>query len=190
MDMDMDMMEEEEDTLSVEWQEEQGEIDVLLYGEVQQEILTERIRDRFGINVSFDEGTVVYRETLSGPAYGVGHFEPLRHYAEVHFLMEPMPRGTGILLESRLSTDELMKIGAEIGSDVMSCPSMTAVPEVGGRNPVIIRIVVDFPAPFGPRNPRTSPSLTEKETPFTAWKSPKLFFRFFTSSMAFLSVCL
>ena len=101
------MLEEEEDTLSVEWQEEQGEIDVLLYGEVQQEILTERIRDRFGINVSFDEGTVVYRETLSGPAYGVGHFEPLRHYAEVHFLMEPMPRGTGILLESRLSTDEL-----------------------------------------------------------------------------------
>ena len=70
----------------------------------------------------------------------------------------------------------------------MSWPSITAVPDVGGRNPVIIRIVVDFPAPFGPRNPSTSPSLTEKETPFTASKSPKLFFRFFTSSMVSLRI--
>ena len=71
------------------------------------EILTERIRERFGLQVSFDEGNVVYRETLAAPSYGVGHFEPLRHYAEVHFLLEPLPRGTGLLVESRLSTDEL-----------------------------------------------------------------------------------
>ena len=101
------MLEEEEDTLSVEWLEEQEAIEVELYGEVQREILTERIRERFGIDAAFDEGSVVYRETLEKPSYGVGHFEPLRHYAEVHFLMEPLPRGTGILLESRLSTDEL-----------------------------------------------------------------------------------
>ncbi len=100
-------LEEEEDTLSVDWVEEREEIEVELYGEVQLEILTERIRDRFGIEAFFGEGTVVYRETLSAPSYGMGHFEPLRHYAEVHFLLEPMPRGTGILLESRLSTDEL-----------------------------------------------------------------------------------
>lgn len=101
------MLEEEEDTLSVEWLEEQEAMEVELYGEVQREILTERIRERFGIDAAFDEGSVVYRETLAEPSYGVGHFEPLRHYAEVHFLMEPLPRGTGILLESRLSTDEL-----------------------------------------------------------------------------------
>ena len=65
----------------------------------------------------------------------------------------------------------------------MSCPSMTAVPDVGGRKPVIIRMVVDFPAPFGPRKPSTSPSLTEKDTPFTAGKSPKFFFRFLTSNI-------
>ena len=101
------LLEEEEDTLSIRWMEEREEIEVELYGEVQLEVLTERIRERFGISVTFDEGAVVYRETLAGPSYGVGHFEPLRHYAEVHFLLEPLPRGTGILLESRLSTDEL-----------------------------------------------------------------------------------
>ncbi len=100
-------LEEEEDTLSVTWVADREEIEVELYGEVQLEILTERIRERFGQSVTFDEGNVVYRETLAAPTYGVGHFEPLRHYAEVHFLMEPLPRGAGIQLDSRLSTDEL-----------------------------------------------------------------------------------
>ncbi len=100
-------LEEEETTLSVEWFPERAQINVTLYGGVQMEILTERIRERFGLQVSFDEGNVVYRETLAAPSYGVGHFEPLRHYAEVHFLLEPLPRGTGLLVESRLSTDEL-----------------------------------------------------------------------------------
>ena len=65
----------------------------------------------------------------------------------------------------------------------MSWPLMAAEPDVGGIKPVIILIVVDFPAPFGPRNPRTSPSATEKDIPFTAWKPPKSFFRHFTSSI-------
>ena len=101
------VLEEEEPTLAFDWSEGHEEITVALYGEVQKEILTERIRERCGITVSFDAGSVVYRETLEEPSYGVGHFEPLRHYAEVHFLLEPLPRGTGILLESSLSTDEL-----------------------------------------------------------------------------------
>ena len=67
---------------------------------------------------------------------------------------------------------------------------MTAVPAVGGRKPVIIRMVVDFPAPFGPRKPRTSPAATEKDTPFTAWNEPKSFFRFFTSSMTLFCLSL
>ena len=103
----MRLLEEEEDTLSVQWIEERESIEVELYGEVQLEVLTEQIRERFGLSVAFDVGHVVYRETIEEPAYGMGHFEPLRHYAEVHLLMEPLPRGTGIMLESRLSTDEL-----------------------------------------------------------------------------------
>ena len=65
----------------------------------------------------------------------------------------------------------------------MSCPQISAVPSVGGRNPVIILMVVDFPAPFGPRKPSTSPFATVKEMPFTASKRPKRFFRFSTFSM-------
>ena len=66
----------------------------------------------------------------------------------------------------------------------MSWPHISAVPDVGGMKPVIIRMVVDFPAPFGPRNPSTSPFLTSKEIPLTASKEPKLFFRFSTFSMS------
>ena len=121
------LLEEEEDTLSVEWMEEQEAIEVELYGEVQREILTERIRERFGLNVSFDEGNVVYRETLAEPSYGVGHFEPLRHYAEAHFLLEPLPRGTGILLDSRLSTDELDRNWQQTILNAVEQESLTGV---------------------------------------------------------------
>ena len=101
------LLEEEEDTLSIDWIPDREEIEVELYGEVQSEILLERIRERFGIHAALGEGTVVYQETIAEPAYGMGHFEPLRHYAEAHLLLEPMPRGSGLILESRLSTDEL-----------------------------------------------------------------------------------
>jgi len=121
------MLEEEEDTLSVDWLEDKEEIEVELYGEVQLEVLTERIRERFGIDVTFDDGNVVYRETLASPSYGMGHFEPLRHYAEVHFLMEPLPRGTGILLESRLSTDELDRNWQQTILNAVSQEQLTGV---------------------------------------------------------------
>ena len=76
-------------------------------GDVQTEILTRKIRDRFGVEVSFGEGRILYKETVASAVEGVGHFEPLRHYAEVHLLIEPLPRGSGIVTDSVCPTDEL-----------------------------------------------------------------------------------
>ena len=82
------------------WNERLGEIHLQLMGEVQLEILTRLIAERFGVEVAFDEGSIVYKETIAAPVIGIGHFEPLRHYAEVHLLLEPLPRGSGLLFES------------------------------------------------------------------------------------------
>ena len=87
-------------------------------GRVQVEVLETLIEDRFGYKVKIKRGRTSYRETIAAPAYGVGHFEPLRHYAEVHLLLEPLPPGTGILVESALSTDELDAVWQ---SQIMSC---------------------------------------------------------------------
>ena len=76
-------------------------------GEVQLEILQRLISDRFGLSVTFGEGGIVYKETIANTVEGVGHFEPLRHYAEVHLLLEPAPRGSGVQLASACPTDEL-----------------------------------------------------------------------------------
>ncbi len=100
-------LEEEDPLLRVVWNEQLGEIHLQLMGEVQLEILTELIESRFGVRVTFDEGSIVYRETIAEPVIGIGHFEPLRHYAEVHLLMEPGERGSGITLATACSTDEL-----------------------------------------------------------------------------------
>ena len=100
-------LEEEDPQLRVVWNERLGEIHLQLMGEVQLEILTSVIAERFGVDVTFDEGSIVYRETIAEPVIGIGHFEPLRHYAEVHLLMEPGERGSGITLGTACSTDEL-----------------------------------------------------------------------------------
>ena len=100
-------LEEEDPQLRVVWNERLGEIHLQLMGEVQLEILTSVIAERFGVDVTFDEGSIVYRETITEPVIGIGHFEPLRHYAEVHLLMEPGERGSGITLGTACSTDEL-----------------------------------------------------------------------------------
>lgn len=100
-------LEEEDPLLRVVWNEQLGEIHLQLMGEVQLEILTELIETRFGVRVTFDEGSIVYRETIAAPVVGIGHFEPLRHYAEVHLLLEPGERGSGIVLQTACSTDEL-----------------------------------------------------------------------------------
>ena len=100
-------LEEEDPMLRIVWDERHGQIHVQLMGKIQLEILRRRILDRFGLAVTFGEGSIVYRETIASPVLGMGHFEPLRHYAEVQLLIEPLPRGTGIQLASNLATDAL-----------------------------------------------------------------------------------
>ena len=98
---------EEEPQLHITWNEQLREIHVQLMGEVQLEILRRLISERFGLDVDFSAGNIVYRETIAAPVEGVGHFEPLRHYAEVHLLLEPGEPGSGLILDSLCSTDVL-----------------------------------------------------------------------------------
>ena len=100
-------LEEEDPQLHIVWNERLGEIHVQLMGEVQLEILQGLIARRFGMEVSFGQGGIVYRETIAAPVEGVGHYEPLRHYAEVHLLLEPLPRGSGLELASACPQDML-----------------------------------------------------------------------------------
>ena len=100
-------LEEEDPQLHILWNERLREVHVQLMGEVQLEVLQRQVRDRFGMEVSFSQGSVVYKETILEPVEGVGHFEPLRHYAEVHLLLEPGPRGSGLTFDSLCSTDDL-----------------------------------------------------------------------------------
>ena len=89
-------LEEEEPQLHVVWNEALGEIHVQLMGEVQLEVLRSLLAERFGLNVEFGPGGILYKETITEPMEGVGHYEPLRHYAEVHLKLEPLPRGSGM----------------------------------------------------------------------------------------------
>lgn len=100
---------EELPELDVRWEEESAEIHIRVMGEVQTEIVSRMIRERYGVEVFFDEGSIVYKETLEGIVEGVGHFEPLRHYAEVHLIMEPLPRGSGLIFDSICSEDRLAR---------------------------------------------------------------------------------
>ena len=89
-------LEEEEPQLHVVWNETLGEIHVQLMGEVQLEVLRSLLAERFGLNVEFGPGGILYKETITEPMEGVSHYEPLRHYAEVHLKLEPLPRGSGM----------------------------------------------------------------------------------------------
>lgn len=100
-------LEEEEPLLHIVWKEELGEIHAQVMGEVQIEILKSLIKERFGVSVEFDAGNIVYKETIKEPVEGVGHFEPLRHYAEVHLLLEPGERGSGMQFAANCSEDVL-----------------------------------------------------------------------------------
>lgn len=100
-------LENEDPQLHVEWNAQLRQIYVHLMGTVQLEVLTQIFADRFGYAVSFESGVVAYKETISCTAEGVGHYEPLRHYAEVHLLLEPLPSGSGLQFESRCSEDTL-----------------------------------------------------------------------------------
>lgn len=90
-------LEEEDPQLRFSWSEQLREIHVSVMGEVQLEILQNVIAERFGLSVTFGEGSIAYRETIAEKVEGVGHYEPLRHYAEVHVLIEPLPRGSGVV---------------------------------------------------------------------------------------------
>lgn len=98
---------EEDPSLALSYNERAKEIRVRLMGEIQIEVLRKMIADRFGIAVDFGEGSVLYKETVKETVRGAGHFEPLRHYAEVHLTLEPLPTGSGIVAASDCSTDLL-----------------------------------------------------------------------------------
>lgn len=102
-------LEEEDPTLSIKWNEELKEIQVCLMGEVQIEILKKLVLDRFNVAIEFDQGNVVYKETISNTVEGVGHFEPLRHYAEVHLRLEPGEVGSGLTFATECSEEVLAK---------------------------------------------------------------------------------
>lgn len=105
--MKLRQLEEEIPELQILWNEQLGEIHAQVMGEVQIEILKQLILERFGTEAEFGSGNIVYKETIKEPVEGIGHFEPLRHYAEVHLLLEPLERGTGLIFASDCSEDML-----------------------------------------------------------------------------------
>ncbi|PWG65073.1 GTP-binding protein [Bifidobacterium callitrichidarum] len=100
-------LEDEDPLLHVVWVERLAEVHIQLMGAVQLEIIQQTLHDRFGLDVAFGPGSILYRETITAPIEGVGHFEPLRHYAEAHILLEPGEPGSGIRVKSALSENEL-----------------------------------------------------------------------------------
>ena len=100
-------LEDEDPLLHVVWVERLAEIHVQLMGAVQLEIIQQTLHDRFGLDVSFGPGSILYRETITAPIEGAGHFEPLRHYAEAHILLEPGEPGSGVTVASALSENDL-----------------------------------------------------------------------------------
>ena len=103
----MKQLEEEDPALKVSWEERTREIRVSIMGELEKDLLIYRIKERFGIDAELVSGKVIYKETITEPIIGIGHYEPLRHYAEVRLLMEPLPEGAGLVFESAVSEDEL-----------------------------------------------------------------------------------
>ena len=100
-------LEDEDPQLHVNWRDDLGEVHVQLMGEVQLEILQNILQERFGLEVTFSEGGILYKETLTAAVEGIGHYEPLRHYAEVHLLLEPGARGSGVQLAADCPPDTL-----------------------------------------------------------------------------------
>ena len=100
-------LEEEEPSLHLYWNEELHQIEARLMGEIQIDVIKRLIFERFGIECAFDIGKILYKEKIKSKAIGVGHFEPLRHYAEVQLLLEPQPKGTGLIFDTRISENML-----------------------------------------------------------------------------------
>ena len=100
-------LEEEEPELHVMWNDEVKELEISVMGEIQLEILKGRFKEKFNEDVEFDRGSIIYRETVTAPVLGIGHYEPLRHYAEVQLVIEPGKPGSGIVFKSECTTSEL-----------------------------------------------------------------------------------
>ncbi len=107
--MKLRLLEAEDPQLNILWDERHKEIRIRLMGEIQLEILQSLIEERFGFTVSFSQGSIIYKETISEAVEGVGHFEPLRHYAEVHLLLRPAERDSGLVFRSECPEDKLDK---------------------------------------------------------------------------------
>lgn len=100
-------LEDEDPMLKLDKTDNVHELQARLMGEMQIEILKKLISERFGVEISVDDGRILYRETILAPVEGVGHFEPLRHYAEVHLLLEPLPAGSGLVFASACAPNSL-----------------------------------------------------------------------------------
>ena len=100
-------LEEEEPSLHLHWNDALRQIEAGLMGEIQIDLLKRMIRERLGIHCEMDEGKILYKEKVAAKSIGIGHFEPLRHYAEVQLLLEPQPKGTGLIFDTRLSENSL-----------------------------------------------------------------------------------
>ncbi len=105
--LQLKVLEEEDPQLHITWNEQTQQIQFRIMGEVQTEILQKIIEERFGMKVAFGDSAIAYKETIRKPVVGSGHFEPLRHYAEVHLLMQPLPEGSGLVFDSACSEDVL-----------------------------------------------------------------------------------
>lgn len=103
------VLEDENPQLHVTWSEHLQEIRVQVMGKIQLEILQQLLQERFNLSVTFEQGSILYKETITKPVEGVGHFEPLRHYAEVHLLLEPGERNSGLVFENKCSLEVLTK---------------------------------------------------------------------------------
>ena len=101
------MLEDEDPQLQIVWSEQLKEIHIKLMGEVQIDVIKQLIKRRFGLDVEFGTGDILYKETIEEAVVGVGHFEPLGHYSEVHLLMEPNTIGAGLEFYSECNDDEL-----------------------------------------------------------------------------------
>ncbi len=102
-------LEEEDPTLKIEWSEQLRQIRIRLMGNIQLEVLKRIIYERYNLPVTFGKGGIAYKETIQEDAYGVGHYEPLRHYAEVHLLLEPLKTGSGLVFDTKCSEEDLDK---------------------------------------------------------------------------------
>ena len=106
---DLCILEEEEPMLQVAYNERKREITTCVMGEIQREVLKKIVKERFDLEIAFGRPSIIYKETIAEPVEGVGHFEPLRHYAEVHLLLEPGEPGSGLTIESKCSVDSLAR---------------------------------------------------------------------------------